>query len=482
MKIKSWLLIMFFIVMIVPIGGAYGLYMWINAYYHDKSFAEYMEKWTELNRVKSVLNDPSLYTKNADLQQVKVLTSDQLAITLYAKSGFVYYSSNPLNSGFVSREVIMKNLFELQQKYNAFTYKEPIYQKGELVGIYEIQLVRKDWVQGVENRSWFVIASIITLFLAIYMTVILLLNRKLNRPLQKLMQQMHAFGKGKHVESAIATRKDEIGELANTFLSMQSEIETARAHLKEEQQQKELMIASISHDLKTPLTSIQAYAESLQNPLLSSQMKEEYRAVILTKAVDMKEMLEDLLMYTLLQSTSYDVSLVQVEGQEFFDMALSEYEPLCQSKGFSLRTLCEVEGAYAVHPSQMQRVIDNLMSNATHFGTSGTTIGLAAISNRKLDWGFDFVNAALTQKKGMYLVVQNSGAGVCEQEINQLFEPLYQSDNARTKTGQRGTGLGLSIAKQIIEKHGGTVNMVSQQGVGTAVLCWLPLYKGADEQ
>jgi len=482
MKIKTWLLIMFFIVMIVPIGGAFGLYMWINAYYHDKSFAEYMEKWIELNHVKSILNDPKLYANNSDFQEVKVLTSDQLAITLYAKSGFVYYSSNPLNAGFVSREIIWKNLYELQQKYNAFTYKEPVYQKGELVGIYEIQLVRKDWVKGVEKRSWLVIASIITLFLAIYTTVILLLNRKLNRPLQEFMQQMHAFGKGQHVETAIATRKDEIGELANTFLSMQSEIETARLHLKEEQQQKELMIASISHDLKTPLTSIQAYAESLQNPLLSTQIQEEYRAVILTKAVDMKEMLEDLLMYTLLQSTNYEVSLVQVEGQEYFDMAISEYEPLCQSKGFSLRTLCDVEGAYAVHPSQMQRVIDNLMSNAIHFGTSGTTIGLAAISNRKLDWGFDFVNAALCEKNGMYLIVQNSGAGVCEQEINQLFEPLYQSDYARTKTGQRGTGLGLSIAKQIIEKHGGTINMVSQQGVGTAVLCWLPPYKGADKQ
>lgn len=482
MKIKSWLLMMFFIVMIVPIGGTYGLYIWINAYYHDKSFAEYIEKWTTLNDVKSVLNDPTLYAKDADIQQVKALTSDQLAITLYAKSGFVYYSSNPLTSGFVSRENVLKNLYVLQQKYNAFTYKEPVYQQGDLVGIYEIQLIRKDWVQGVERRSWLVIASAITLFLAVYTAVILLLNRKLHRPLQALMQQMDAFGKGQHVESVMVTRKDEIGALTNTFLSMQREIEVARAHLKNEQKQKELMIASISHDLKTPLTAIQAYAESLQNASLTAHMQEEYRAVILTKAMDMKQMLEDLLMYTLLQSTNYDVTLVPVEGQEFFDMAISDYEPLCQSKGLALQTFCDVEGTFAVHPSQMQRVIDNLMSNATHFGTSGTTIYLAAISNQKLDWGFDFVNAALTNKSGMYLVVQNSGAGVGEQEIGQLFEPLYQSDHARTKTGQRGTGLGLSIAKQIIEKHGGTINMVSKRGIGTAVLCWLPPYKGENDK
>ncbi len=132
------------------------------------------------------------------------------------------------------------------------------------------------------------------------------------------MQQMRAFAKGEAVEHNLAIRKDEIGELANTFLAMQNEIEIARAHLKEEQQQKELMIASISHDLKTPLTSIQAYAEALQNKALTAQQQDEYQQVIFTKAETMKHMLEDLLMYTLLQSTSYNLELVEVDGTEFF--------------------------------------------------------------------------------------------------------------------------------------------------------------------
>ncbi|MFY0518691.1 HAMP domain-containing sensor histidine kinase [Lysinibacillus sp. UGB7] len=482
MKIKTWLFIMFFIVMIVPIGGAYGLYVWINAYYHDKNVGEYIEKWTELNQVKSVLEDPTLYEKKADLQEVEALVNDQLAITLYSKSGFVNYSSNPLTSGFKSKDTILKDLFELQQKYNAFTYKEPVYYKNELVGIYEIQLVRADWVQGVERRSWLVIASIITLFFAIYTAVIVLLNRKLNRPLQELMQQMRAFAKGEHVESTLSLRKDEIGELTQTFLAMHNEIELARAHLKDEQQQKELMIASISHDLKTPLTSIQAYAESLQNKALTEQQQGEYREVILSKAETMKHMLEDLLMYTLLQSTSYDLELVEVDGAEFFDMALSDYEPLCEDKGFMLAVICEVDGIFAVHPKQLQRVLDNLMSNAWRYGEINSTIGLAAVNAGTYPaWCFDFVKPALTKQEGMYVMVQNSGYGVKEEDIKRLFEPMYQADNARTKAGQRGTGLGLNIAKQIIEKHGGTVELVSQEGFGTAVLCWLPRYKGENE-
>lgn len=63
MKIKAWLLIMFFIVMVLPIAGAYSLYVWINAYYQDKNVAEFFDKWTELNQVKDVVDNPVLYRK-----------------------------------------------------------------------------------------------------------------------------------------------------------------------------------------------------------------------------------------------------------------------------------------------------------------------------------------------------------------------------------------------------------------------------------
>ncbi|QGG51230.1 HAMP domain-containing sensor histidine kinase [Lysinibacillus pakistanensis] len=479
MKIKNWLLITFFLVMILPVTGAYSLYVWINGYYHDKNFTEYIEKWTELNHIKSVLNNTKYYKKNADMKDVEALTNDQLAITLYSKTGIVLYSSNPITSGFAAKEQIFKNLYELNQKYNAFTYKEPVYQKGELLGIYEIHLVRTDWVQGVQNRSWFVLAGSILLFLLIYVVAMLLLHQKLNRPLKELMRQMRAFAKGEQVTSDLGIRKDEIGELALAFLTMQNEIERARTHLKTEQQQKELMIASISHDLKTPLTSIQAYAESLQNKTLSEKQQFEYREIILTKADMMKHMLEDLMMYTLLQSSSYDLKLVTVDGAEFFEMVLSDYEPLCEDQGFTLDVHCQVDGQYAVHPKQLQRVIDNLMSNAWRYGKVGTTIGLAAVNAGKCPtWCFDFVKTALTKLEGCYVIVQNSGQGINKEEIEKLFEPMYQADTARTKAGERGTGLGLNIAKQIIEKHGGTIKLVSKEGFGTAVLCWIPPFKG----
>ncbi len=73
MKIKAWLLIMFFIVMVLPIVGAYSLYVWINAYYQDKNVAEFFDKWTELNHVKDVVDNPMLYQKMPILKRLRIL-------------------------------------------------------------------------------------------------------------------------------------------------------------------------------------------------------------------------------------------------------------------------------------------------------------------------------------------------------------------------------------------------------------------------
>ena len=145
------------------------------------------------------------------------------------------------------------------------------------------------------------------------------------------MKQMSAFAKGE-VTEPLPIRKDELGELAGSFQLMQQEIETTREKLNEEQRQKEFMIASLSHDLKTPLTSIQAYAESLRAGKLSEQEQQEYLEVITTKSDYMKQLLDDLMMYTLLQSPSYELELVSVDGDEFFEMLLADYDKLVKRK------------------------------------------------------------------------------------------------------------------------------------------------------
>ncbi len=131
-----------------------------------------------------------------------------------------------------------------------------------------------------------------------------------------------------------------------------------------------------------------------------------------------------------------------------------------------------------VAPNQMLRVMDNLMSNAIKHTNPRGEIVLAAINwNSECNLLYPFTKQQLKDKRGMYLIVQNSGKGISEQYLTNILKPLFQVDEARTKNGEAGTGLGLSIAKSIIEKHGGTIEVVSEQEIGTSVICWLPSKK-----
>ncbi len=460
----------YLIVMLVPLLAFYGLYVSINAYYQDKNVEEYFEKWNTISDIKKTLENKALYVGTTDFHDIEVMTSDELMITLYAPNGRILFSSNPLvsNVQFEKKNNLYKNLFDFKQNYETYVYKEPIYADGQIVGLYKITLARTEWVEQVHSKTILVVSSIVLVLVILYGSVIYFLNKRLNRPLRLLMQQMRAFAKGQPTKSLPVT-KDEIGELSESFQAMQKEIDETRKKLQEEQQQKQFMIATLSHDLKTPLTSIQAYTESLQAGTPKPETAKEYLQIIATKSVYMKQLLDDLMMFTLLQSPSYEMERVIVDGEEFFDMLLADYEDISKEKGFTVETSNHVKGQYSVNPKQLMRVLDNLVSNAWVHTNPNGTIRLAAFESlQKPDWCI-----AACEEQGVYIIVQNSGTAVEPSQWDKIFEPLYQIEQSRSQVGQRGAGLGLSIAKQILEKHDGTIEAISKHNE-TAIVCWLP--------
>src|SRR5699024_1673964 len=130
---------------------------------------------------------------------------------------------------------------------------------------------------------------------------------------------------------------------------------------------KEYTVATISHDLKTPLTSIIAYTEALEyGDDLTTEEKKQYREIIMEKSDFMKQMLDDLLTHTLLQTRTYELDVVTVDSDEFLDMNISEYEKIAEEKQNTLRKENHVIGDYEVSQKQIIRVVDNLMRNAIH--------------------------------------------------------------------------------------------------------------------
>lgn len=460
--------------MIIPLIAVYSLYISINAYYQDKHVEEYFDKWNTVTDLKKVLADPTLYARGYNFDEIEKLTSDQLMITLYRTNGGILYSSNPLSlSGSVeARNTLYKNLYELQQNYETFVYKEPVYEGGNLKGIYKITLSRTEWVEQVNTKTTLVVCGLVIGLIILYSTVVYFLNSRLNSPVKQLIEHMRAFAKGEQTKD-LPIKKDELGELVSNFQAMQQEIEATRLRLETEQRQKGFMIASLSHDLKTPLTSIQAYTESLLAGKLTKGEQHEYLEVIHSKSDYMKQLLDDLMMFTLLQSPTYELELVAVEGDEYFEMLLGDYEQISKEKGFHATTTINVANNYYVHAKQLMRVMDNILSNAWTYTNTGGTIHMGAFEMPNIPkWCSDRLRDTFIQK-GVYIIVENSGEIISQKQCEQMFEPLYQIDEARSSVGERGAGLGLSIAKQIIEKHNGTIQAISEQNK-LAIIIWLP--------
>ena len=189
-----------------------------------------------------------------------------------------------------------------------------------------------------------------------------------------------------------------------------------------------------------------------------------------------KKSADDLLTYNLL-SMNYQLTRVEVEGEEFCEMLFSGIEASCKAKNITLEIDNKAHGNYKVDVKYMARVIDNIVSNAIRHTRVGDCIWLGAFStNESLpDWVDESCKEVLKQYvcPGLFLIVKNEGKAILEKDRDNLFKPFYQGDEARSKKEHKGVGLGLSISKMIIEKHKGVIDVIPIEGVGNIMFCYL---------
>jgi signal transduction histidine kinase len=482
MKIKNWLMISHFLVMLLPIAAIYLLYISLSNFDEEQDLKEYLAFQEIVRDLESELSDLSLYhiQPGDNYQHLYDLTDDSLKIDLYRYDGVHLFSSlNPPGTAQLSKmnlERLFRNLNEYQKNPRTYSTKRLVFdEEDQLAGLYEITLSRNAWVETSNKRTMLMIGLSGVFFIALYIAVVIAINRKLNHPLQRLQHHMQAFAAGKKPEEPLTQSKDEIGVLNQHFEQMKTQILETRDALAGQQREKEYMVASLSHDLKTPLTVIRTYTEALESHHLTTEEREEYKRILDDKLNHMEEMINDLSVFTALQSKDNLLNKVQVNGDEFFDMLFSGYEEACSDKSIKLKVEINVRNAYRLDPKQMIRTVDNLMDNSIRYTPENRRIWLAGIaSSRALpDWVFpeykDEVNT--WRENGTVILIQNEGRGLKQDQLEKMFHPFYQDDASRGKGAT--SGLGLSIAKMIIEKHGGKIKGWSTENKGTLFACWL---------
>lgn len=481
MKIKNWLMVSHLVVMLLPVVAVYLLYVSLQHYDQEEDLKEFLDFQSLVSDLDERLNDASLYEslENNRFRALNQLGDDHLRIDLYRYDGLHLFSTMEGLAGYSqvqNQEQTFENLNEMQRLSKTYVYKKPVFdEQQQLAGIYEITLGRTDWVETSNQQLLLTLILSGIFFILLYSIVIAAINRKLNRPLYRLQEHMQAFAVGKNVDKELNRSKDEIGELNGHFEEMKKQITETREELVKQQEEKEYMAAALSHDLKTPLTVIRTYTEALENHDLSNEERIEYQTILNDKLEHMRQMTDDLSIFTALQSSKNMLQPVQVNGEEFFDMLFSGYEEPCAKKNIRLTTEWNVRNAYELDPKQMIRLVDNLMDNSIRHTPEHGEIWMGATASTKTlpDWIFPELKEEVNQWRadGTVLLIQNEGKGIEESQMKKVFEPFYQDDNSRGK----GTtsGLGLSIAKFIMENHEGKINIWSTAGKGTLFACWI---------
>ncbi|WP_411681387.1 ATP-binding protein [Clostridium thailandense] len=477
MKLKRWLFLSHLLVILTPILTGMLLYNFIVNYNKKIELNDYLATLGKFKTYEKQLDNPKIYIDpQKNIKFIKKEDENTLQISLYNAIGQRLYTSNEDLWIPQTKEALYSDLYKIQQGYKACTLKKPVFDDNMLVGFYQVTITRENFIEGVNNKTIFAAICFVVVILMVYVTVILLLNRKFNKPMKVLIEGMNDFAKG-NISSIKYYNKDEIGELIEHFNNMKEELEEKRKIIESQQKTKEYMISAISHDLKTPLTAIRAYAEAIgnQNDLNLLEIKNK-SIVILNKSDYMKKMIDDLMTYTLLTS-DYNMEFVEVEGSEFFEMLFSGYDETCERNDIKLFVETCIDGMYEVDVKQMMRVVDNLMTNAIRYTKKGKQIWIGAFSlNYNLPaWIEDEFKEKIKNWKneGCILIVKNEGEEIKEEEQNKIFKPFYQTDDSRNKTSQSGVGLGLSIVNLVIQKHNGELKLLSQ-GNSTAFVCWIP--------
>ncbi|MEJ2556887.1 MAG: HAMP domain-containing sensor histidine kinase [Anaerolineae bacterium] len=286
-------------------------------------------------------------------------------------------------------------------------------------------------------------ATVIALLLGI------LLARTLTRPIRELTLVTRVLAKGDLGQQVSVRTRDELGQLAASFNQMSAEL--ARASELRRQ-----MTADIAHELRTPLSLILGYTESLSDGKLPAT--QETFDIMHDEAQHLSRVIDDLRTLSLADAGELPLARRPVDPRTLLERAMSAHSPEAQQRDIAIQVetpsdLPQVE----VDPGRMAQVLENLVNNALRYTPEGGRIVLSVEAN------------AGTIK----LRVQDNGVGIAAEDLPYIFDRFYRSEKSRPRQGTE-SGLGLAIAKSIVEAHGGSLWVESALGEGTTFTIALP--------
>ena len=278
--------------------------------------------------------------------------------------------------------------------------------------------------------------------------VMRLASKKMLKPIQQITEATQKVASGNFNVELKTERKDEIGELTENFNKMVKDLKSIECLQKE-------FIDNVSHEIKTPITSIQGFSQLLEDDSITNEERKEYCEIIKEESNRLLNLSTNILKLSKLQNQNEIVNKKQVDVAEQLRKAVALLEPKWKEKEITFNVSLDEKYFYGDEELLFQVWI-NLIDNAIKF------------SNLK-----GKIDVVLKQKNQTIEVqIKDHGTGMSEEEKDRIFKRFYQIDKSHS---EQGSGLGLAIAKRIVDLSGGTITVNSKENVGTTMIVSLPV-------
>jgi signal transduction histidine kinase len=288
--------------------------------------------------------------------------------------------------------------------------------------------------------------------LAVSFAVAWFISRSISGPLARITQASQQMARGNYDVHIPIRGQDEVGRLSEAFNAMAREVSSSQRMMKD-------LLANVSHELKTPLTSIQGFSQAICDDEIADQeqLRDSCR-IINDEANRMRGLVDDLLLLSQIESGQVEMQHAHVDLEALLERTLERFQ--WELRDGEIRSGTRIERLPIVHGDQrrLEQVFSNLLQNAVRHTPPGGSVTVRAFVERD---------------GRVSVAVHNTGSFISPDDLPRVFERFFQVDRARARKGG-SSGLGLSIVSEIIEAHGGTVAATSSEAGGTEFIVTLP--------
>lgn len=310
--------------------------------------------------------------------------------------------------------------------------------------------------------NWLYKILLISLAIVIMLIIIftILISRGILKPLKELKLAAHNISEGNLDFKITYNKNDELGQFCSTFNMMTKKLKESLYKQEEEERKKKELVASISHDLRTPITSIKGYVEGLEDGICEDEdMFHRYLSVIKEKTNTLDVLIDDLFNFSQLDLGKLKMNLQKYDSRELLSNIFMSKEIEFKNKSIKLiidKPLSSIK--INVDKVRIYQVIDNLITNAER----------AVASDGHIQVGSKIIDNYLS------VYIKDNGRGICDKDLPNIFDKFYRGEKSRCRE-YGGAGLGLAICKYIIEAHEGEIWVDSVINKGSTFYFKIPI-------